>query len=66
MLNNEFEFWEKIEIFLQVFIITQVSSISVNSTCVDDFIGDDVCDETNNIPECDHDGGRFCLSLIFG
>ena len=43
---------------LKLFIIIRVSVPSVNCSCIDVYIGDGVCDDENNHPDCDHDGGR--------
>ena len=33
------------------------SAVSEDNTCVEDWIGDGLCDEVNNIASCDYDGG---------
>ena len=44
---------------LRVFLIIQIITTSVNGSCLDDYIGDDYCDDENNNPGCDHDGGMY-------
>ena len=40
---------------------SEVITFGVSASCIDDFIGDRYCDEENNNPECDHDGGIKCF-----
>ena len=49
---------------LRVFLIIQIITTSVNGSCLDDYIGDDFCDDENNNPGCDHDGGITIQILI--
>ena len=44
---------------LKVYIIIQVSVLSVNCSCIDQIIGD-----VNNNPECDHDGEKYYSNMI--
>ena len=42
---------------LKTLLILQLS-ISVKCSCLDDFIGDEFCDDENNNDGCDYDGGK--------
>ena len=48
---------------LKTFLILQLS-ISVKGSCLDDYIGDDFCDDENNNDGCDYDGGKTFVNLV--
>ena len=48
---------------LKTFLILQLS-ISVKGSCLDDYIGDEFCDDENNNDGCDYDGGKTFVNLV--
>ena len=43
---------------LKVLTTIQIFPAFVCGSCLDDFIGDGLCDDENNVLDCNHDGGE--------